>query len=64
MSGLCCCEVHGAAEMYLRRVREAIMLQGRNIFKREVLLEVAKEQNQESPELIEYARFEQELKNT
>ncbi|WP_162055257.1 DsbA family protein [Pontibacter pamirensis] len=50
-----------AAEMYLRRVREAIMLHGRNIAKTAVLLEVAKELSEEQPELLVYAEFEQEL---
>ncbi|PRY13806.1 thioredoxin-like protein [Pontibacter ummariensis] len=32
-------------EVYLRRVQEAILLQGRNISKRKLCLEVVKEQN-------------------
>lgn len=51
-----------AAEMYLRRVREAIMLQGKDISKPEVLLGVAKELASESAELLDYTLFEQELK--
>ena len=51
----------GAAEMYLRRLREAIMLHGRDISKAEVLLEVAKALSEESPDLLNYTAFEQEL---
>ncbi|MBF9254582.1 DsbA family protein [Pontibacter sp. 172403-2] len=50
-----------AEEMYLRRVREAVMLQGRNIAKREVLLDVAKELSESKPELLDYTAFEREL---
>lgn len=50
-----------AAEMYLRRLREAIMLHGRNIAKTEVLLEVAQALSQEKEELLDYSLFAKEL---
>lgn len=50
-----------AAEMYLRRVREAVMLQGRNIAKTEVLLDVARELAGENTDLLNFADFELEL---
>ncbi|GAA4429565.1 hypothetical protein GCM10023188_15090 [Pontibacter saemangeumensis] len=50
-----------AAEAYLRRVREAIMLHGRDISKTEVLLGVAEALAQEKPGLLDHPRFEQEL---
>lgn len=48
-----------AAEMYLRRVREAVMLQGKNIAKAEVLLDVAKSLSEE--EQLDYPEFEAQL---
>ncbi|GAA4437081.1 hypothetical protein GCM10023188_30880 [Pontibacter saemangeumensis] len=50
-----------AAEMYLRRVREAVMLHGRDISKEEVLLEVAKGLSEEATRLLDYTQFEREL---
>ncbi|MCC9137021.1 DsbA family protein [Pontibacter silvestris] len=50
-----------AAEMYLRRVREAVMLHGKDISQREVLLEVARELARESPDLLNLTEFEHEL---
>lgn len=50
-----------AAEMYLRRVREAVMLHGRDISKAEVLLEVAKGLSEEEARLLDYKKFEDEL---
>ena len=51
-----------AAEWYLRRVREAIMLQGRNIGKVEVLLEVAEELSTERAGILDFSLFEKELR--
>ncbi len=48
-----------AVEHYLRRVREAVMLHGRNIGKWEVLLEVARELSESSPELLDFDAFKQ-----
>ncbi|PRY04265.1 putative DsbA family dithiol-disulfide isomerase [Pontibacter ummariensis] len=50
-----------AAEQYLRRIREAIMLHGRNIGEREVLLEVAKQLAVEKPQILNYSTFEQDF---
>lgn len=50
-----------AAENYLRRVREAVMLNGRNIAKHEVLLDVARKLSEENPKLLDYAQFEHNL---
>ncbi len=50
-----------AGEHYLRRLREAVMLEGRNIAQREVLLKLATELN---PEIgFECDRFERDLDN-
>jgi len=49
-----------AAEHYLRRVREAIMLRGQNIAKWEVLLQVAEELSGKSPELLNYEDFKRD----
>ncbi len=50
-----------AAEQYLRAVREAVMLQGRDISERKVLLEVASELARRKPAVLDFSRFEQEL---
>ncbi|GAB3833366.1 DsbA family protein [Pontibacter rugosus] len=50
-----------AAEMYLRRVREAIMLHGKDISSTAVLLEVAKGLSQESAGVLDFDVFEQAL---
>ena len=49
-----------AAEHYLRRVREAVMLHGHNIAKWEVLLRVAEELSGNSPELLNYEDFKRD----
>ena len=51
-----------AEELYLRKVREAIMLEGKNIAKQEVLLEVAEKLNEESPAALDVERFKEDLK--
>lgn len=50
-----------AAEHYLRRVREAVMLQGRNIAHWEVLLDLARELSASREGLLDLALFEQQL---
>ena len=50
-----------AAENYLRRVREAVMLQGRNIAQWEVLLEIARELSASQAPLLDINTFEQQL---
>ncbi|WP_439882768.1 DsbA family oxidoreductase [Pontibacter sp. MBLB2868] len=50
-----------AAENYLRKVREAVMLHGKNIAQREVLLQVGKELSEISPDLFNIEKFEQDF---
>lgn len=50
-----------AADVYLRRVREAVMLEGRNIAKREVLIAVAEDCQSELPTLFDTERFHSDL---
>ncbi|MER2999205.1 DsbA family protein [Pontibacter populi] len=50
-----------ASENYLRRVREAVMLHGKNISERDVLLQVAGELAEELPDLLDVSAFEREL---
>ncbi len=50
-----------AAEVYLRRVREAIMLHGQNISEWEVLLQVGQELAQEQPELLDIGQLKQDM---
>ncbi len=49
-----------AAESYLRRCREAVMLHGKNIAKQEVLLEIADELTKEYPHLLDPRRFRED----
>lgn len=50
-----------AGDLYLRRVREALMAQGRNVARRQVLLDVAAELAGERPDAFSLARFEHDL---
>lgn len=50
-----------AAEAYLRRLREAVMLQRRNIARKEVLFAVAAELAQEQPQLFDGERFQHDF---
>ncbi|WP_299700579.1 DsbA family protein [uncultured Pontibacter sp.] len=50
-----------AAEAYLRRVRETVMLHGQNIADREVLLEVGGKLSEERPAVFDAAAFERAL---
>jgi protein-disulfide isomerase-like protein with CxxC motif len=50
-----------AAESYLRRLREAAMLQRRNIARGDVLLEIAEELAAETPEDFDAVRFASDL---
>ena len=52
-----------AEEWYLRRLREAIMLRGKNIAKKEVLLEVAETLAAEKPHLFDSSRFKTDLQS-
>ena len=47
----------GAADLFLRRLREAVMIEGRNIAREGVLLEVAREVQESRPELFDSDRF-------
>jgi putative protein-disulfide isomerase len=47
-----------AEEAYLRRLREFVMLQGKNIAKEDVLFEVAKDLAAHQPQLLNAAQFE------
>ena len=49
------------ADLYLRRVREAVMMEGRNIARREVLLELAAELGDSAPESFDVERFRSDL---
>ncbi|TPE46161.1 DsbA family protein [Pontibacter mangrovi] len=50
-----------AAENYLRRVREAVMLHGQNIARWEVLQQVGEELSEENPEILDLDRFQEDL---
>lgn len=50
-----------AGEAYLRRLREAVMVGGRNIAKREVLLELAEQLNREGSTPFDAARFARDV---
>ena len=50
-----------AGDLYLRRVREALMAQGRNVARRQVLLAVAAELVRDRPEALSLTRFEHDL---
>ncbi|OKL40491.1 DsbA family oxidoreductase [Pontibacter flavimaris] len=50
-----------AAETYLRKVREAVMLHGQNIAEWQVLRQTGKELAQEHPEILDAAKFEEDL---
>lgn len=52
-----------AGDLYLRRVREALMAEGRNVARRQVLLDVAAEVAAEHPEALSVARFEHDLES-
>jgi predicted DsbA family dithiol-disulfide isomerase len=52
-----------AAEWYLRKVREAVMLHAKNISRREVLLEVASTLQLDKPHLFDEKRFREDLEN-
>jgi len=50
-----------AEELYLFKVREAVMVHGKNIAKREVLIEIATALSYEYPGLLDVSLFDQEL---
>lgn len=50
-----------AEELYLFKLREAVMVHGKNIAKKEVLLEIAKTLSDEYPGLLNVTLFEKEL---
>lgn len=52
-----------AGVQYLRRLREAVMIEGRNVAKQSVLLEVAEQLQSEQPGLLELEKFAQDLIN-
>ena len=52
-----------AEELYLRKVREAVMLEGKNISKQEVLLQIADELDKEIPGALDVAQFQKDLQS-
>lgn len=52
-----------AEELYLRKVREAVMLHGRDISQMDVLLDVAREVTKKHPDKLNYDEFEDDLIN-
>jgi len=50
-----------AEELYLFKLREAVMVHGKNIAKKEVLLEIATTLSAEHPDLLDISLFRQEL---
>lgn len=52
-----------AAEAYLRRAREAVMAEGRNISKEEVLLSLAEEISNDLPDIFNYEQFYTDMHN-
>jgi len=52
---------HEAGVMYLRMVREAVMLHGKNIAKQDILLSVAHSLSDTYPGLLDTDKFEQDL---
>jgi predicted DsbA family dithiol-disulfide isomerase len=50
-----------AADLYLRRVREAVMIEGRNISRDDVLIDVALRLAEACPGLLDADRFESDL---
>jgi predicted DsbA family dithiol-disulfide isomerase len=52
-----------AGEMYLRKLREQIMLGGRNISKQEILNQVAELLYEQSPERFSLQRFNEDIRN-
>ena len=52
-----------AGEQYLRRLREAVMLECRNIARREVLLELAQALADEQPNCLDVTRFSADFEN-
>ncbi|MFW5972656.1 MAG: DsbA family oxidoreductase [Bacteroidota bacterium] len=55
------CQSGLAGERYLRRLREAVMVDGRNIARWETLLEVARQLDHDMPETFSVESFEKEL---
>ena len=51
-----------ATEAYLRRCREAVMLDGKNIAEQQVLLGIANELARERPQLLDAERFQKDWK--
>lgn len=52
-----------AGDLYLRRVREALVAQGRNVARRQVLLAVAAELARDRPDALSLTRFEHDLES-
>jgi putative protein-disulfide isomerase len=52
-----------AAEEYLRCLREAVMLNGRNIARREILLELGEILSSASPHIFNFKKFKKDLHN-
>lgn len=50
-----------AAELYLRRLREAVMCRGRNVVRREVVLEIASELSADFPGAFDASAFSRDL---
>ncbi|MDW6021543.1 DsbA family protein [Mesorhizobium sp. BAC0120] len=54
-------QLPAAADLYLRRVREAVMIQGRNVARHDVLIDIAQSLAQERPDLIDAELFERDF---
>lgn len=52
-----------ASEAYLRRLREAVMVEGRNISKQEELLALAEELSKDLPEILDYEQLRSDIQN-
>ena len=51
-----------AAELYLRKTREAVMISGRNIGKQEALIEIGEALGKEAPDIFDAKRFVSDLR--
>lgn len=51
----------GAGEIYLRKVREAVMMQNRDVSQADVLIDIAHNMVQKDPEVMDYERFRNDL---
>ena len=59
-----CAELQSAdaSEVFLRRTREAVMIEGRDISKQEVLLTIGRELSEQLPGIFDFQQFSKDLK--